>query len=63
MGIDLEVKVLSEIGHNDRSEPQGRGTARDRLEEVGSEAAGRRTEIGFEAWPSRASGLELVKLS
>ena len=24
MGIDLEVKVLSEIGHNDRSEPQGR---------------------------------------
>src|SRR5260370_8388704 len=24
MGIDLEVKVLPEIGHNDRSEPQGR---------------------------------------
>jgi len=39
------------------------GTARDRLEEVGSEAAGRRTEIGFEARPSRASGLEPAKLS
>jgi hypothetical protein len=24
MGIDLEVKVLSEIGHSNRSEPQGR---------------------------------------
>ena len=24
MGIDLEVKVLPEIGHDDRSEPQGR---------------------------------------
>ncbi len=39
------------------------GTVRERLEEVGSEAAGRRTEIGLEAWPSRASGLELAKLS
>jgi hypothetical protein len=33
------------------------------VKEAGSEAAGRRTEIGYEAEPSGASGLETAKLS
>jgi hypothetical protein len=32
------------------------------VKEAGSEAAGRRTEIGYEAAPSRASGLASAKL-
>jgi hypothetical protein len=34
----------------------------DGVKEAGSEAAGRRTETGYEAEPSRASGQETAKL-
>jgi hypothetical protein len=34
----------------------------DGVKEAGSEAAGRRTETGYEAAPSRASGLAFAKL-
>jgi len=39
MGIDLEVRVLSEAGHSNRSEPQSADREAD-VKEAGSEAAG-----------------------
>ena len=38
-------------------------TARERLEEAGNEPTGRRTETGYQATPSRASGQVTAKLS
>ena len=60
MGTDLEVRVLSEAGHSDRSEPQA-PEGDDGVKEAGSEAAGRRTGTGYEAVPSRASGQKTAK--
>ena len=46
------------------SEANRRASGReDGVKEAGSEAAGRRTETGYEAAPSRASGLASAKLS
>jgi hypothetical protein len=61
MGIDSEVKVLSEADHSNRSEPQSVDREAG-VKEAGSEAAGRRTGTGFEAEPSRASGQRTAKL-
>ena len=62
MGIDLEVKVLPQADHSERSKPQS-VDPRGRREGSGGEAAGRRTGTGYEAAPSRASGLASAKLS
>ncbi len=58
-----EVSVLWEGDRNDPSEPQG--DERERVAERGGVArpAGRRTGIGYEAWPTRASGHVTAKLS
>jgi len=63
MGTDLEVKVLWEVDRNDPSEPQS--DERERVAERSGVArpAGQRTEIGYEAWPTRASGHKTAKLS
>ena len=63
MGTDLEVRVHWEVDRNDPSEPQG--DERERVAERSGVArpAGRRTEIGYEAWPTRASGPKTAKLS
>jgi hypothetical protein len=63
MNIDLEVEVLWGVGRNDLSEPQG-----DDREEVAESSGvagpvGRRTEIGYEAGRTRASGRMTAKLS
>jgi hypothetical protein len=46
MNIDLEVQVLPELGHRDRSEPQSRNREVT-LKEAGSESTSRRTETGY----------------
>jgi hypothetical protein len=62
MNIDLEVEVLWGVGRNDPSEPQGGN--RERLAERSGVAgpAGRRTETGYEAGLTRASGPLTAKL-
>lgn len=62
-GRDLEVKVLwgtrSQGPRANRKVPTVRGAPK----EAGSEAASRRTETGYEAVPTRASGQRTAKLS
>jgi hypothetical protein len=45
MGIDLEVQVLPELGHRDRSDPQGV------RREVGAESSGERNPWADEQKP------------
>ena len=59
--IDLEVESSRELVT--ASEVNRRAADReDGVKEAGSEAAGRRTETGYEAVPSRASELAFAKL-
>jgi hypothetical protein len=62
MGADLEVEVLEDLVTGTQGNRKG-VTVRERLKEAGNEPAGRRTEIGYEATPSRASGQVTAKLS
>ena len=63
MGCDLEVKVLSELGRRDRSEPQGMCPRGHTLNEAASERRGVTYRNRIEAGPSRASGPLTAKLS
>jgi len=55
MGIDLEVKVLSQAGHSERSGTQSVGP-RGRREGSVERSCGPTNRSGYEATPSRASG-------
>ena len=63
MGDGPEVKVLSELGRRDRSEPQGADCEGSAERSGGANPLSRRTETGYEAVPSRGSGHRTAKLS
>ena len=63
MNIDLEVKVLWEVGRDDPSEPQGADREGSTERSGVARPVGRRTETGYEAGRIRASGHVTAKLS
>ena len=63
MGDGREVKVLSELGRRDRSEPQGADREGSAERSGASNPLSRRTEIRCEAVPSRVSVQLNAKLS